>query len=117
MTLFDILESWSKDDIEKLNSVLRAQERKQVIDKEDDHDEEDSVHEAFLLSDKAYTRFVKILDRGVKIPEPFNSVQEIIEVSSKCAPKEEVASVADFMVPLSLAPILKQLLSKHGDIY
>ena len=117
MTLFDILESWSKDDIEKLNSVLRAQERKQVIDKEDDHDEEDSVHEAFLLSDKAYTRFVKILDRGVKIPEPFNSVQEIIEVSSKCAPQEEVASVADFMVPLSLAPILKQLLSKHGDIY
>ena len=75
MTLFDILESWSKDDIEQLNSVLRAQERKQVIDKEDEHDEEDSVHEAFLLSDKAYTRFVKILDRGVKIPEPFNSVQ------------------------------------------
>ena len=60
-----------------MNSVLRAQERKKVIDKEDDHDEEDSVHEAFLLSDKAYTRFVKILDRGVKIPEPFNSVQDV----------------------------------------
>ena len=41
LTLFDILESWSKDDIEQFNSVLRAQERKQVIDKEDDHGEED----------------------------------------------------------------------------
>ncbi|KAK7813084.1 hypothetical protein CFP56_006113 [Quercus suber] len=102
------------DDIEQLNSILRAQERKQVIDEEDDHDEEDSVHEAFLLSGKAYTRFVKILDCGVKIPEPFNSVQEIIEVSSKWTPKEKVASVVDYMVPLRLAPILKQLLSKHG---
>ena len=100
-----------------MNSVLRAQERKKVIDKDDDHDEEDSVHEAFLLSDKAYTRFVKILDRGVKMPEPFNSVQEIIEVSSKWAPKEKVASVVDCMVPLRLATMLKQLLSKHGDIY
>ena len=76
-----------------------------------------TVHEAFLLSSKAYTRFVKILNRCVKIPEPFNSVQEIIEVSSKWAPKEKVASVVDYMVPLRLAPILKQLLSKHGDIY
>ena len=73
-----------------------------------------SVHEAFLLSDRAYTRFVKIIDRGVKIPEPFNSVQEIIEVSSKCAPKEEVASVADYMVPLTLAPSLTSCFPSTG---
>ena len=49
LTLFDILESWSKDDIEQLNSVLRAPERKKVIDKEDDHVEEDKCPRSFPI--------------------------------------------------------------------
>ncbi len=69
LTLFHFLKSWSKDEIEQLNSVLRAGGEEIVITKEDDH--EDSVFEAFLFSDKAYTR---VLDRGTNIPEPFKSV-------------------------------------------
>ncbi|GMY06366.1 hypothetical protein FCV25MIE_01605 [Fagus crenata] len=107
LTLFHFLKSWSKDEIEQLNSVWR---RGNIfnITKEDDH--EDSVFEAFLFSDKAYTR---VLDRGTNIPEPF---KKFVEVRSKWAPKEEVVSVGDYMVTLKLAPILKHLLSKHGDI-
>ena len=116
LTLYDILKSWSIDEIEQSNSVLRAGERTTVIAKEDGYDE-DWARETFLFFDKTYTRFMKVLDRGTKVPTPFKRVGEFPEVSSEWAPKEEVVSVGDYIVTLKLAPILKQLLSKHGDIY
>ena len=114
MTLYDNLKSWSRDEIEQLNSVLRF-EMKKVIAKEDDHDE-DSEFEAFLHSDKNYTQLTKVIDRIVKIPAPFMSVENVPEIDTEWAPKEEVASVGDYMIIRRLAPILEHLLSKHGDI-
>ena len=115
LTLYDILKSWSIDEIEQLNSVLRAGERTLVIAKEDGYDE-DSAGETLLFSDKTYTQFMKLLDRGTKIPTPFNNVGEVPKVSPELAPKEEFVSVGDYMVTLKLVPILKHLLSKHKDI-
>ena len=115
LTLYAILKSWSKDEIEQLNSVLKSGERTLHIAQEDDNDK-DSVCQTFLVSDEAYTRFMKVLDRGAKIPEPFKTVWRATEVSSEWAPNEEVANVGGYMVIQRLAPILKHLLSKHGDI-
>ena len=115
LTLYDILKSWSIDEIEQLNGVLRAGERTLVIAKEDGYDE-DSAGETLLFSDKTYTQFMKLLDRGTKIPTPFNNVGEVPKVSPELAPKEEFVSVGDYMVTLKLVPILKHLLSKHKDI-
>uniref|UniRef100_A0A2N9EZ45 Zinc finger PHD-type domain-containing protein n=1 Tax=Fagus sylvatica TaxID=28930 RepID=A0A2N9EZ45_FAGSY len=67
LTLYAILKSWSKDEIEQLNSVLKSGERTLHIAQEDDNDK-DSVCQTFLVSDEAYTRFMKVLDRGAKIP-------------------------------------------------
>ncbi|XP_050253951.1 uncharacterized protein LOC126700014 [Quercus robur] len=105
LTFYDNLKSWSRDEIEQLNSVLRV-EMKKVIAKEDDNDE-DSEFEAFLHSDKNYTQLTKVIDRIA----PFMSVENV-----QWAPKEEVASVGDYMIIRRLAPILEHLLSKHGDI-
>lgn len=129
LTVYDILKSWSKDETEQLNSILRAGREEIVITKEDDHDHKDSVSEAFLFSDEAYTQFMKVLDRGAKISTPFKCGGEVHEVSSDSFPKEEVVevnfdwdlkeevvSVEDYMVTLRLSPILKHLLCKHGDI-
>ncbi|GMY06391.1 putative leucine-rich repeat receptor-like protein kinase [Fagus crenata] len=109
--------SWAfcKDEIEQLNSVLKSGETTLHIAQEDDNDK-DSVCQTFLVSDEAYTRFMKVLDRGAKIPEPFKTVWRATEVSSEWAPNEEVANVGGYMVIQRLAPILKLLLSKHGDI-
>ena len=54
VTLYDILKSWSKDEIEQLNGVLRIAETKKDTAKKDDHDE-DSEFEFFLLFNKNYT--------------------------------------------------------------
>ena len=51
LTLYDILKSWSKDEIEQLNSVLSVAETKKFITKEYEHDE-DSESEVLLLYDK-----------------------------------------------------------------
>lgn len=115
LTLNDNLKSWSRDEIEQLHSVLRVVEMKKVIAKEDDHDK-DSEFEAFLHSDKNYTQFTKVIDRVVKIPAPFMTVENVPKIDSEWAPKEEVASVGDYMIIRRLAPILEHLLSKHGDI-
>ena len=114
-TWYDILKSWSKDEIEQLNGILRVVETKKDTAKEDDHKEESEL-EVFLLSDKNYTQFMKVLDRGGKIPAPFNSVKKDPDVNSKWAPKEEVASVGDYKIIQRFSPILEHLLSKHGDI-
>uniref|UniRef100_A0A7N2MJ97 Uncharacterized protein n=1 Tax=Quercus lobata TaxID=97700 RepID=A0A7N2MJ97_QUELO len=115
-TWYDILKSWSKDEIEQLNGILRVVETKKDTAKEDDHKKEESELEVFLLSDKNYTQFMKVLDRGGKIPAPFNSVKKDPDVNSKWAPKEEVASVGDYKIIQRFSPILEHLLSKHGDI-
>ena len=115
LTLYDNLKSWSRDEIEQLNSVLRVVEMKKVIAKEDDRDE-DSEFKAFLHYDKNYTQFTKVINRVVKIPAPFMSVKNVPGIDSEWAPKEEVASVGDYMIIRRLAPILEHLLSKHGDI-
>ena len=115
LTLYDNLKSWSRDEIEQLNSVLRVVETKKVIAKEDDHDE-DSEFEDFLHFDKNYTQFTKVIDRVVKIPAPFMTVENVPKIDSEWAPKEEVASVGDYVIIRRLAPILEHLLSKHGDI-
>ncbi|KAK7846871.1 hypothetical protein CFP56_007360 [Quercus suber] len=107
LTLYDNLKSWSRNEIEQLNSVLRVEET--------ENRDEDSVFEAFLYYYKNYTEFKKVIDRVVEIPAPFMSVENV-EIDSKWAPKEEVASVGDYMIIQRLAPILEHLLSKHGDI-
>ncbi|KAF3955591.1 hypothetical protein CMV_019203 [Castanea mollissima] len=109
LTLYDILKSWSKDEIEQLNIALSIAETNKVIAKEDDYDEDSEF-------DTNYTQFMKVLDHGTKIPAPFESVEKETKVNSKWAPIEEVASVGDYMTIQRLVPILEHLLSKHGDI-
>ena len=108
LTLYDNLKSWSRNEIEQLNSILRVVET--------ENRDEDSAFEAFLYYYKNYTEFKKVIDRVVEIPAPFMSVENVPEIDSKWAPKEEVASVGDYMIIRRLAPILEHLLSKHGDI-
>ncbi|KAK9993746.1 hypothetical protein SO802_023449 [Lithocarpus litseifolius] len=115
LTLYDILKSWSKDEIEQLNSVLSVAEIEKFIAKEDE-DDEDGEFEVFLLYDKNYTQFMKVFYRGAKIPAPFENVEKEPKVNLEWASVEEVASVGDYMIIQRLAPILEHLLSKHGDI-
>ena len=115
LTLYDILKSWSKDEIEQLNSVLSVAETKKFIAKEDEHDE-DGEFEVLLLYDKNYTQFMNVFYRGAKISAPFENVEKEPKVNLEWAPVEEVASVGDYMIIQRLAPILEHLLSKHGDI-
>nr|POE66433.1 hypothetical protein CFP56_29280 [Quercus suber] len=89
LTLYDNLKSWSRNEIDQLNSVLRVEET--------ENRDEDSVFEAFLYYYKNYTEFKKVIDRVVEIPAPFMSVENV-EIDSKWAPKEEVSSVGDYMI-------------------
>nr|POF25752.1 hypothetical protein CFP56_56170 [Quercus suber] len=93
--------SW-KDVREELSSVSISGN---TITTEEDDDFKDSEYsEDFLLSDQAYTQFMKSLDHGSRrIPEPWKT-------------REEFTKVEDYTVPLKVAPILRHLLSKHGDV-
>ncbi|KAF3947500.1 hypothetical protein CMV_026373 [Castanea mollissima] len=116
VTLYEILKSWSKDEIEQLNGVLRIAETKKDTAKKDDHDE-DSEFEFFLLFNKNYTQVMKFLDRGAKIPTPFKSVEKVTEVNFEWDPIEEVVSIGDYviiqsMINTMIEDITKDLLLK-----
>uniref|UniRef100_A0A7N2MIW9 Uncharacterized protein n=1 Tax=Quercus lobata TaxID=97700 RepID=A0A7N2MIW9_QUELO len=96
-TLSDILGSSRKDVVEELCNAYVAM--KTITAKDNDSE----YWEDMLLSDKAYTQFIKFLDCGREIVEPWKT-------------PEEVVKVGDYVVPMRLAPIIKHLLSKHGDV-
>ncbi|KAF3959438.1 hypothetical protein CMV_015745 [Castanea mollissima] len=100
-TLSDILGSSRKDVIEELSNVSIAM--KAFTMEEDDHYKDSECSEDFLFSDEAYTQFMKFLDSGKGNPDPWKD-------------PEEYVNIEDYIVPLRLANILRQLLSRNGDI-
>uniref|UniRef100_A0A2N9ESL2 Phorbol-ester/DAG-type domain-containing protein n=1 Tax=Fagus sylvatica TaxID=28930 RepID=A0A2N9ESL2_FAGSY len=99
-TLCRISESSNQDVIKALSNVFMAM--KTIATEEDDHYEDSQYSVDFLLSDKAYTQFMKFLDRGRRIPESWETL-------------EEVVNVGDYKVPISMtitrvADITKDLL-------
>nr|POF27563.1 hypothetical protein CFP56_76441 [Quercus suber] len=78
--------------------------RNTITTEEDDDFKDSEYSEDFLLSDQAYTQFMKSLDHGIRtIIEPWKT-------------REEFTKVEDYTVPLKVAPILKHLFSKHTDV-
>lgn len=127
-TLYKILKSFSKEEKEELNSVLKVGKmdtplaRKELIayNYENDPDSLES-------SDKGYEKFIKFLEQNstrlhINYLEKRLSSHDKEYISddqfaSWLALNEEVADVgAGYMVTRKLAPILKDLLSKHKDI-
>nr|POE66447.1 hypothetical protein CFP56_29294 [Quercus suber] len=99
-TLSDILGSSRKDVIEELSNVFMAM--KAITSEEDGQYQDCKYSEDFLFSDEFYTQFMKFLDRGKGI--------------DSWKTREEFVNIGDYIVPLRLATILKQLFSKHGDV-
>lgn len=122
LILYEILESLSEDEKKQLGTVLEAIERetataKQILSYD--------LDEVVLFSDKAYTQFMKFLDhnRAIEIPidnqyqgGSFLDLIQRFSFNYKLDPKEEAVDVGEYAVTQKLAPILQQLLSKHGDI-
>nr|POE66448.1 hypothetical protein CFP56_29295 [Quercus suber] len=95
--------SW-QDMYEELKNLSKAM--KTITTEEDGQYKDSEYSEDFLLSDKAYTRFMKFLDSGKWIFDPWKIIFN----------REEFVSVGDYVVPLRLATIQRKLLSKHGDV-
>ena len=118
LNLYGILKSLSEDEKNELGTVLEAIERERDTAKEILSCEPDEV---VLFSDKAYKQFIEFLDdhdREIPIDQIHQgSFLDLIEwFSSKLDRKEEAVNVNGYTSTQKLAPILKHLLSKHGDI-
>ncbi|XP_059431114.1 uncharacterized protein LOC132164591 [Corylus avellana] len=119
-TLFDILKSLSEEENKELRSVILGTLTTELDDRASENDiEEYIVH----YLDKAYTQLIKFLDIGIEIPtelrdevEDFKSSDFMFWHNYKQPPKEHVVNIEDYKVTRKLAPILKDLLSKHGDV-
>jgi hypothetical protein len=77
--------------------------------------------EIIFKGDGAYTQFMKFVNIGIEIPIEFRDTKEDVQISDfkfcyKLLPKEEVVDIEDYKITRKLAPILKDLLSKYGDV-
>jgi hypothetical protein len=74
-----------------------------------------------LKGDEAYTQFMKFVDIGFEIPIEFRDTKEDVQISDfkfchRLLRKEEVVDIEDYKITRKLAPILKNLFSKYGDV-
>jgi hypothetical protein len=113
LTLFDILKSLSEDEKMELSNALRATGWKTITSKNSEYIE-------IFGGDDAYTQFMKFVDIGTEIPTEFLDISEVylsrFKFRCKQPPKEEIVNIGDYKVTRKLAPIFKDLLSKHGDV-
>jgi hypothetical protein len=77
--------------------------------------------EIIFNGDRAYTQFMEFVNIGIEIPIEFRDTEEDVQILDfkfcyKLLPKEEVVDIEDYKITRKLAPILKDLLSKYGDV-
>ncbi|XP_059457626.1 uncharacterized protein LOC132187350 [Corylus avellana] len=122
LTLFDIFNSLSKAEkselnhnLERVSSWVGNKEFWEIITSEDQWTEFN------FEVDEAYTKFMKFVDIGIEIPIEFRDTKEDVQIPDfkfcyKLRPEEEVVDLEDYKITRKLAPILKDMLSKHGAV-
>ncbi|XP_042981841.1 uncharacterized protein LOC122311359 [Carya illinoinensis] len=125
LSLSKILKSLNEDENRELRRVIEAREIRQTVNAEDKFFNDPREDNILRFSDEGYTQFIKFLDRGTEISvELRDGGAEVLfrSLDAKShndyfALEEEVVNVGEHhKAALTFAPILRSLLSKHGDI-
>ncbi|KAJ4712689.1 putative Cysteine/Histidine-rich C1 domain family protein [Melia azedarach] len=104
LTYNDIVNSYDAEENEKMKSITEEIEDKlEEISTPVDDEDELRISQNFPYSDDDVLQFMAMMHRKVKLTKS-------VDVEA------EVVNVEDYMVVPKLAPILKSLLDKYGDI-
>ncbi|KAF5450702.1 hypothetical protein F2P56_031031 [Juglans regia] len=127
LRLSKILKSLNEDESKELTRVLEARKIRETFSAEERFFNDPEKDNVLRFSDKDYTQFIKFLDRGIEISIDQlrdGSGSEVLFRSLDQKPpyvyfalEEEVVNVGDhYKAARTFAHILRQLISKHGDI-
>lgn len=118
--------SWNLYDMMELLSVLEARKKRdQTVSGEKRFFNDPRVDNVLHFSDKDYEQFMKFLDRGTEVSFQVKHGRAVVlfrgldenPPDDFFASEEELVDVGEhYMVARTFAPILRQLLFKHGDI-
>ncbi|XP_041011459.1 uncharacterized protein LOC121255251 [Juglans microcarpa x Juglans regia] len=125
LRLSEILKSLNEDEKKELRKVLEARKIRETFSAEERFFNDPEKDNVLRFSDKDYTQFIKFLDRGTDISIELRDggAKVIFRSLDQKLPyvyfalEEEVVNVGDhYKAGRTFAHILRQLLSKHGDI-
>ncbi|KAG7980721.1 hypothetical protein I3843_05G197900 [Carya illinoinensis] len=129
LSLSKILKSLNEDESKELRRVLaEVREIRQTVNAEEKFFNDPGEDNILRFSDKHYTQFIKFLDRGTEISLELrdggaDSAEVLFTSLDKkshtdyFALEEEVVTVGKhYKAARTFAPIMRILLSKHGDI-
>ncbi|KAG7980724.1 hypothetical protein I3843_05G198200 [Carya illinoinensis] len=125
LRLSKILKSLNEDESKELRRVLEPRQIRQTVNAEEIFSDDPGEDNILRFSDKGYTQFIKFLDRGTEISVELREGGTEVRFRSLDAKshndyfalEEEVVNVGEHhKAAWTFAPILRILLSKHGDI-